>query len=188
MRNFLFIAALLLLAAMSASCKKDNGGVASSEGSAVKGGTTSMVISTPWGQSTEGSAFMYKTAQTCCFLLCEGTASSWSKALLLPHLEIHIWESYIATDVNAMANPATAAIDINSNEKKVYVCWSTGKGQRFFDKNHYASATGNYTFESGSVSVLKVYGIYSISFMGSGSDGKDVYGTTWTYAGSFKGM
>ena len=188
MKRFLYISVFVLIAALLASCGKDDGGVASSEGSAVKGSTTSMVISSPRGQSTEGSAFMYKTGQTLCFLLCDGTANSWSKGLLLPHLEIHIWESYVVTDVNAMANPAASAIDVNSTSKKVYVCWAPGNGQRYFDKNHYAVAAGNYTLESGSVMVSKVYGIYSISFVGDGSDGKDVYGTTWSYAGSFKGM
>ena len=63
MKRFLYISVFVLIAALLASCGKDDGGVASSEVSAVKGSTTSMVISSPRGQSTEGSAFMYKTGQ-----------------------------------------------------------------------------------------------------------------------------
>ena len=185
MRRFHFIAALLLLAAVSVSCKKDDDGIPTSEANAAKGDQTSMIGYTANGQVTEGSAFMYKRGQTLYFLLCEGEARSWSKAYERPHLEIHIWESYVVEDLNKLMNATAYAIDITSKEKKVYVCWVPGNGERFFDVNNYAVATGNYKFDSGSVLVSKTMGMYTISFSGSCTDGKTFFGPSWAYTGAF---
>ena len=187
MKRILTIAAMLLTTLAAISCTGDEEGGSASEAKAVRGSSTSVIGVTDTGSFSEGSAFMYKRAQTLYFLLCEGTARSWSEALKLPHLEIHIWESYVGTDVMAMANPANA-IDINGNDKKVYVCWKAGNGHRFFDKNNYAVADGNYKFESGSLSVYKVMGMYTIAFSGFCADEKGAYSPGWSYSGQFKGM
>ena len=178
------LAALTMIAGMLCSCTSDGGGTGSSEESSIKG--SSMVSGFSAGHTfNNGSAFMYKSGQTYYFLLCEGEASSWEKAKALPHLEIHIWEGWIITDPMALAD-YTKHIDINGSEKKVYVCWVPGNGYRFFDKNNYASAQGNFMFESGSLSVGSVgMDMYTIAFTGRGTDKKDYFEADYSYGGQF---
>lgn len=188
MKRILTIAAMLLTAVVAVSCSGDDeGGSAANEAKAVQGSSGTVIGITDTGSFNEGSAFMYKSAQTLYFLLCEGSARSWSEGLKLPHLEIHIWESYVGSDPSALTNPDNA-IDINGSGKKVYVCWKAGNGHRFFDKNNYAVADGNYKFESGSLSVSKLMGMYTIAFSGMCADEKGAYSPGWSYSGQFKGM
>ncbi len=179
--------AAILMVALLPSCKKDGGsGPGSSESTAMKGSTDTVISITDTGSHGEGSAFMYKSAQTLYFLLCEGKANSWNEGLLLPHLEVHIWESWVLEDAMAFADP-NKAIDINGTEKKVYVCWKAGNGHNFMDKNNYAVAPGvNFQFESGSLSVGKVMGMYMIAFSGFCADDKGSYTPGWSYSGEFK--
>ena len=179
-------AALLLAAVCLAACTKDDDG-GSGEASAVKGSTSTMVGWGINGSFDSGSAFMYKSAQTYYFLLCEGQANSWGDALLLPHLEIHIWESYINKDLSAIAD-LSKVYDINETPSHIYVCWAPGNGHRFFNKPQLSSAQGNYPFESGNLSVSYLYGMYTIAFSGFCADDKGSYSPGWSYAGQFAGM
>ena len=196
MKRIFIIAFFVMLATLVSSCSKEGGtgggGGSKSESSAEKGTVTGLQGWSIDGNFSGGSAFMYKTAQTYCFLLCKGEVNSWSKGLLQPHLEIHIWESWISDDISSLADPSKA-IDINGTEKKVYVCYAPGNGQRYFDKNNYAVAANNYTFESGSLTVIKSMGMVMIGFSGmcgSGEDGKGLggYSFVWSFTGQFKGL
>ena len=177
--------ALTIVAALLPSCKKGGDDSGTSESSALVGSPATVISITDTGSHNEGSAFMYKSAQTLYFLLCEGKATSWNDGLRLPHLEIHIWEALVKDDAMAFANPDNA-IDINGSDPKVYVCWKAGNGHNFFDKNNYAVAPGvNYQFESGSLSVAEVMGMYMIAFQGLCADDKGAYSPGWSYSGSF---
>lgn len=179
--------AAILMVALLPSCKKDgDSGSGSSISSAIKGSSETVISITDTGSHSEGSAFMYKEAQTLHFLLCEGKANSWNGGLSLPHLEIHIWENWVYDDPMALANPDNA-IDINGTEKKVYVCWKAGNGHHFYDKNNFFVSSGvNYQFESGLLSVAKIMGMYTISFSGMCADDKGAYSPSWSYSGEFK--
>lgn len=179
------LSALLLAAAVVTACSKDDAG--SGEATAVKGSSSTVIGWGIDGPINSGSAFMYKTGQTYCFLLCEGEANSWEDAKKHPFLEIHIWEAYINTDISAVAD-LSRVYDINETPSHIYVCWSPGNGNRYFNKPQYASAQGNYTFESGSLSVSFLYGMYTIAFSGFCSDDKNTYSPGWSYAGQFVGM
>ena len=186
MKRFLF-AVLAFVLAIICSCSKDGAGSpeGSSESTAIAGSPETVISITDTGSHSEGSAFMYKSAQTLYFLLCEGKANSWNAGIRLPHLEVHIWEALVKDDPMAFANPANA-IDINGSDPKVYVCWKAGNGHNFFDKNNYAVAQGvNYTFESGSLNVAKVMGMYMIAFNGFCADEIGAYSPGWSYSGSF---
>ena len=179
----------MAMLAVLVSCSKDgkqspNASEAHAE-KAVSGSGTCWSAEGPFATS---SAFMYKTAQDYCFLLCEGEVDSWSKGKEKQHLEIHIWEGWIETDIAASSDPSRA-IDINGSEKKVYVRWNPGNGERYFDKNNYAVATGNYTFLRGNLSVTKTAGMVMIVFTGT-FDGGKLSGADvgWTYSGTFKGL
>ena len=126
-----FIVVAVLVAALLPSCKKDGDGPGASESTAMVGSPETVISITDTGSHNEGSAFMYKSAQTLYFLLCEGKATSWNDGLRLPHLEVHIWEALVKDDPMAFANPSNA-IDINGSDPKVYVCWKAGNGHNLF--------------------------------------------------------
>ena len=180
MKRFLIIPALLLGLALLAGCTKD--GI--SEETAIKGNSSTV---TGWGLNgafKSGSAFMYKSDKTCCFLLCEGKANSWSAALKKPHIEIHISKSYIYKNAGDMVD-TSKSYDINETPSHIYVCWDPGNGHRFYNKPNLSSDPGSYPFKSGSLNVCNLHGTYTIAFSGQCSDNKSSYTPGWSYAGQF---